>query len=172
MNIFWPIRKHERVLNAHLGDRAHTASFGTLLLIACAALPVTSTAAEAPAIAGRWITFDRDTGMQRALIEIVSDGPGATGRIVELYLQDGEPRDPGCERCEGTDRGRPIRGLSILALEADTDGRGFHGTVLDPEEGTTYHCKVTLLPDGMHLRLRGFIGLEIFGRTETWRRAD
>jgi uncharacterized protein (DUF2147 family) len=44
--------------------------------------------------------------------------------------------------------------------------------VLDPEAGRNYRCVVTILPGGTSLRLRGFIGLEIFGRDETWVRAD
>ncbi|HXX86000.1 MAG TPA: DUF2147 domain-containing protein [Casimicrobiaceae bacterium] len=142
------------------------------ILAAIGAFHLATAAADPATIAGRWITFDSDSGQGRAVVEIVREGPRATGRITELFLRQGEDPAPNCERCTGADQGRPIVGLTILVLEAEADGRGFHGTVLDPEEGRTYRCKVTLTPDGRELRLRGFAGFEIFGRTETWLRAD
>jgi uncharacterized protein (DUF2147 family) len=106
------------------------------------------------------------------VIEIVRVDRRATGRVVELFLKPGEGPDPTCENCPGADRGRQIRGLAILAVETDDDGMSYRGTVLDPEEGLTYRCVVTVMPGGMRLRLRGFMGLEIFGRDETWVRTD
>jgi uncharacterized protein (DUF2147 family) len=132
----------------------------------------TLAAAEPARIEGRWIAFDGDTNRKRAVIEIVRADRRATGRIVELLLKPGEDPDPVCESCPGPDHGRRIRGLAILAVETDDDGVSYRGTVLDPEEGTTYRCVVTILSGGMRLRLRGFVGLEIFGRDETWVRAD
>jgi uncharacterized protein (DUF2147 family) len=141
-----------------------------LLAVAIGLLP-TFTAAEPAPIEGRWITFD-DTNQKRAVIEIVREGRLATGRIVELFLKPGEDPDPVCENCPGAFRGRRIRGLVILAVEAEENGMSYRGTVLDPEEGSNYRCVVTLLPDGKRLRLRGFVALEIFGRSEVWVRPD
>jgi uncharacterized protein (DUF2147 family) len=122
-------------------------------------------------IEGRWITSDSTTHERRSMIEIRRDGARAVGRIVELYLRKDEDQDPACNDCPGAARGRKIRGLEILSLEADPGGR-FHGSVLDPEEGRVYRCTVTLEPEGRRLSLRGYVGLPLFGRTETWTRAD
>ena len=120
---------------------------------------------------GRWATFDTD-GRKRAVVEIVDRGEQATGRIVELIPRPGEDGDPVCVDCEGDARGRRIRGLEILKLDREPEGAGWQGTVLDPEEGRLYRCTATLSADGQTLRLRGFIGLQLFGRTETWSRVD
>ena len=142
-----------------------------LLAAAICAVPMFAMAEPAP-IEGRWVTFDNDTKQKRAVIEIVRDGRRATGRIVELFLSPGEDPDPVCDSCQGADHDQRIRGLAVLAVESDGDGPSYRGTVLDPEEGRNYRCVLVLLPGGQQLQLRGFVGLEIFGRNEIWIRAD
>jgi len=139
------------------------ASFAVVVALfsACAA-------AEPASIEGRWVTFDSDTNQKRAVVEIVTVDRRATGRIIELFPKPGEDTDPVCENCPGEARGRRIRGLPILAVETEDGGISYRGTVLDPEEGRSYRCVVTVGPGGTRLRLRGFISLEIFGRDETW----
>lgn len=61
---------------------------------------------------------------------------------------------------------------ALLALQAEVRGRAWRGTVLDPEDGRLYRCVATLLPGGKRLQLRGFVGIELLGRSETWTRAD
>ncbi len=128
--------------------------------------------AELAPIEGRWVTFDNDTKQKRAVVEIVREGRRATGRIVDLFLRPGEDPDPVCDKCRGATHDQHVRGLAILAVEADGDGSSYRGTVLDPEEGLRYRCVLVLLPGGKQLKLRGFAGLEIFGRDEIWTRAD
>jgi uncharacterized protein (DUF2147 family) len=142
-----------------------------LLAAAICAVPMFAAAELAP-IEGRWVTFDSDTKEKRAVVEIVREGRRATGRIVKLFLRPGEDPDPVCDNCQGADRDQRIRGLTVLAVESDGDGASYRGTVLDPEEGRSYRCVVRLLPGGKQLQLRGFVGLEIFGRNEIWIRAD
>ena len=127
--------------------------------------------AAEPGLAGRWATFDTD-GRRRAIVEIVDRGEKATGRIVELFLNPGEGSDPVCADCAGDARGRSIRGLEILELNRENGSARWHGTVLDPEEGGLYRCTAHLSPDGRTLFLRGFIGIEALGRTDSWMRVD
>jgi uncharacterized protein (DUF2147 family) len=52
-------------------------------------------------------------------------------------------------------------------------GKGYGGgDILDPESGKVYSCSFQLEGDGTRLVLRGFIGLSLFGRSQTWRRVD
>jgi uncharacterized protein (DUF2147 family) len=44
------------------------------------------------------------------------------------------------------------------------------GDILDPESGSIYRCKFRLEENGKRLNVRGFIGLSLFGRTQTWLR--
>jgi len=133
-------------------------------------LAVGPAVASGVAIVGRWTTYDEATSQPRAVIEIVGEGSRLRGRIAELFTALDGDADPVCEKCSGKERGHRIRGLSILDVSADAiDGR-FRGTALDPGEGRIYEVVVTPSSDGKQLRLRGFVGLEIFGRTETWTR--
>jgi uncharacterized protein (DUF2147 family) len=45
------------------------------------------------------------------------------------------------------------------------------GEILDPEEGSVYRCKLHPVSDGSKLEVRGFIGISLLGRTQTWERA-
>ena len=63
--------------------------------------------------------------------------------------------------------GHPRCHFNLLrGLRAEDDGR-WHGTVTNPEDGRTYTAEVWVPADGV-LRLRGYVGLELFGSTEHW----
>ncbi len=57
--------------------------------------------------------------------------------------------------------------LSALGASADKDG-----DILDPDNGSIYRCKLRLEDSGRRLKVRGFIGFSVFGRTQTWERAQ
>jgi len=66
-------------------------------------------------------------------------------------------------------RSRPDLGLELLKdFTFDGDNVYEDGTVYDPKNGKTYSCKLTL--EGNTLRLRGYVGISLFGRTELWTR--
>ena len=52
-------------------------------------------------------------------------------------------------------------------LQANEWGNGY---IIDPKNGEIYHCKMTIDPDGNTLQVRGYIGIPLFGRTQTWTR--
>ena len=139
-------------------------SFALLALVAHSAT------AEAPGLAGRWATVDARTQARRAVIEIQPQGTEMVGRIVELFPAAGEDADPVCDACPGSDRGQPVRGLAIVHLAPDADGKAWHGTVLDPEEGSVYRAVARLEAGGDRLVLRGYVLVPFFGRSEAWSR--
>ncbi len=66
-------------------------------------------------------------------------------------------------------RNRPLCGLRIGADFSQSDpqhARG--GRLYDPKSGRTYRGQMTAA--GNLLELRGYVGLPLFGRTETWMR--
>jgi uncharacterized protein (DUF2147 family) len=137
------------------GCRVQTARPAALLL--AAALSWTGGAMAAPAPpTGEWYTPDR-TGVVR----VGPCGDALCGVIVGLtdWPKDGSVlRDV---------HGTPQCHLLLLKdLRLHDDGR-WHGSVTNPEDGRTYDAEVWLGPDGA-MRLRGYIGLEIFGSTQRW----
>ena len=147
---------------------------GALLVVA--ALPVA--AGDPDAILGLWATDPEDEGGQ-AHVEIFVDGDRYSGRIVWLeepvYLpgdEDGEAGTPkvDTENPDPALRSRPILGLDMLeGFVYDGEGTWHRGTVYDPNDGKTYKCKMRL-EDADTLKVRGFIGFSMLGRTEVWTR--
>jgi uncharacterized protein (DUF2147 family) len=69
-------------------------------------------------------------------------------------------------------RKRKRLGLRVLQDFA-SNGNGYwdNGTIYDPETGTTYNCKITMKNKNT-LDIRGFVGVSVFGRTDTWKRVE
>lgn len=133
--------------------------------------------AQAQSPTGRWQTIDDKTGEPRSIVEIYEGDDGQLyGKVVEIVQasDDAKRNDEGqiiCSACEGKKHNQPIEGMVILeGLEKDGD-EWDGGTILDPENGKTYKAKISL--DGEDkLNVRGYIGVALFGRTQTWHRAS
>lgn len=153
------MRAVKRAAAARLRSAAAASVLAALVLAAGSAF-------ADPAPHGRWYA---EGGA--AQVEIDSCGDALCGRIVWLRAPFDE------DGCELTDRfnpeedlrARPLVGLPILTgLEPDGDGRTWHdGRIYDPTSGRTYRCTMKL--DGAdRLRVRGYFGIELLGRTTTW----
>lgn len=115
---------------------------------------------------GEWWTADRS-----ARVRITCRDDGCGGRL--SWLRDeadgGVSRDD--ENPDPRLRGRRLLGLEVLTgLRRTTDG-DFEGALYDPTDGATYRGRVTVT-GARTLTLRGYVGLPLFGRSETWTRAD
>jgi len=141
------------------------------MLVLIAALFVVGPFQDADAILGVWTTEGGDK------IEIYSCEEGYCAEIIEIVdplYPEGDPMagKPKVDR-ENPDeslRDRPIIGLELMkGFTAKGNGRWTGGTIYDPENGKTYKCKITL--DGENrLKVRGYIGVSIIGRTTVWTR--
>ena len=65
---------------------------------------------------------------------------------------------------------REVLGIELLSGFSYEDGVYTDGTIYDPETGNTYKCKLTI--EGNKLKLRGYIGISLFGRTEFFERIN
>ena len=136
--------------------------FIALLLLA---LPLAAFAQSSPE--GRWKTIDDETGKVKSIVEISKAANGTLqGKVVEVLSSDRGP-NPTCDKCKGANKGKPIKGMTILwGLEADGDGEWSGGTVLDPAKGKTYKSKLELLDGGRKLGMSGCIAF--FCRQQEW----
>jgi uncharacterized protein (DUF2147 family) len=65
-------------------------------------------------------------------------------------------------------RNQNIVGLQILnGFEFNGSDSWNNGTIYDPKTGKTYSCTITL-KDSKTIKVRGYIGISLLGRTEMW----
>ena len=119
---------------------------------------------------GRWKTIDDVTGKVKSVVAIWEENGKLYGRVQKLLDPDPKDPNPTCEDCEGELKGKPVIGLRIL-WDLQKDGDGWSGgTILDPSNGKTYKCLVSVEDGGTKLKVRGFIGISVLGRTQYWHR--
>ncbi len=146
------------------------------ILIGC--LLLTTLAAAAPARAedttpvGKWKTIDDKTGKPKSIVAIWEEGGKLYGKVDKLL--DPKPDDPNpvCKKCDGELKDKPILGMRILWDLAKSGDTWSGGRIMDPDNGKTYRCNVTLSDGGKKLLVRGFIGMALLGRTQTWLREE
>jgi uncharacterized protein (DUF2147 family) len=119
---------------------------------------------------GRWKTVDDVTGKPKSVVTIWEEHGKLYGRVQKLVDPDPKNPNPTCEDCTGETKGKPVVGLKIL-WDLQKDGDGWSGgTILDPSNGKTYKCLLSLEDGGTRLKVRGFIGVSVLGRTQYWLR--
>jgi uncharacterized protein (DUF2147 family) len=119
---------------------------------------------------GRWKTVDDATGKVNSLVVIWEEDGKLYGKIEKLVDPDPQDPDPRCDRCEGELKNKPLLGLRIL-WNLRRDGEEWSdGKILDPDNGKVYKCNIALEDDGKKLKVRGFIGFSLLGRTQHWLR--
>jgi uncharacterized protein (DUF2147 family) len=138
----------------------------SLLLLASFAGPA-AFAQDTPA--GLWRTIDDKTGKERSVIRITESGGVYQGSIEQLLNRQPDDDPQGlCRKCEGERKDQPIVGMTVLWGLKQTGGEYTGGDILDPKNGKTYRAKMKLIEGGKKLEVRGFIGVSLFGRSQTW----
>lgn len=119
-------------------------------------------------ITGLWKSIDDRTNELKSVVEIVEKGGVISGKVVQIFPKPGEEPNPLCQKCPKDDSRyrKPILGMEIIQSLQKSGNEYIGGTVLDPEEGKVYRCKIWL--EGNTLKLRGYVGP--FFRTQTWQR--
>jgi uncharacterized protein (DUF2147 family) len=140
-----------------------------LAIIALIILPalMPAQASEGDKIIGLWLT-----GSGKAHIQVTRYGEKYGGKIVWIREPNdalGHPKRDSLNP-DPAKRNNPRMGLNILlGFKYAGDKKYEDGTIYDPENGKTYKC-VMELADENALKVRGYIGISLIGRTDTWTR--
>jgi len=139
---------------------------------------VSALATDGNAIVGVWAT-DPEGGGGPAHVEIYANGDQFDGKIIwleePLYTAEDAGETAGVPKEDHNNpdpalRSRPIVGLIIMeGFIFDGKDTWQKGTIYGPDNGKTYKCKVRIGDNG-ELKVRGFIGFSMLGRTEVWTR--
>ncbi|WP_234734349.1 DUF2147 domain-containing protein [Tellurirhabdus bombi] len=118
------------------------------------------------AVVGTWLN-----GTKRGHIQIYKQGNKYFGKLI--WLKD--PNDPATNKPK-TDTKNPnpaLRNRALMGLDVmkgfiyDGDNVWDEGKIYNPEDGKEYSCKMTL-KNANTLDVRGFIGISLLGKTQTW----
>ena len=128
-----------------------------------------SSTMNAQTIFGNWLSKNKDTGAIDSVIKVYKKDGKVVAKIIEI--KDTSRQDAVCELCEGRNKNKPILGLIILTGIEKQDDEWSGGTILDPRNGKVYQCYIKLVKPNK-LKLRGYIGISLFGKTAYWERAE
>jgi len=135
------------------------------LMLLFVAISFSAVAQNKDAIVGKWLNPSGE-----GQIEIYKKGDKFYGKLAWIK----EPNLNGKPKLDVKNpdvalQKRPLLNLEILKNFVYDDGKWTDGTIYDPKSGKTYSCNMTLKNADL-LNIRGYVGISLLGRSETFRR--
>jgi uncharacterized protein (DUF2147 family) len=127
------------------------------------------TSMQSQSVVGKWKTIDDATGEAKSIVEVFSKSGKIYAKVIDIL--DPAIKNSLCQKCSDEDRNKPILGLTIIK-GLSKDGAEYNsGEILDPKNGKLYKCALTLESKDK-LKVRGYIGFSLIGRTQYWHRVN
>lgn len=120
---------------------------------------------------GYWKTIDDVTGQPKAIVQLSETNKTLSGHILKIYPRPGHDQNELCAACQGEKHNQRLVGMTMMEgfkSSAENPDEWIDGNILDPKNGKTYHCNIKTIDAGQKLSVRGYIGLPMFGRSQTW----
>jgi uncharacterized protein (DUF2147 family) len=125
-------------------------------------------------ITGTWRYIDDKTGEAKGLVKIEKQSNGTySGTALKATPRPGYTPKEFCTNCPAPYTNKPIIGLQVISgLKTDDHVNFTDGKIIDPVSGKIYRLKGKLSPNGKKLFLRGYLGISVVGRSQTWLRIE
>ena len=133
------------------------------LFLTFAVLFITTTYSQS--VIGKWKTIDDETGQAKSIVEIYEANGKIYGKIIDIF--DVAKKAEVCKECSGSDKNKPILGMIILRGLSKDEDEFNGGKIIDPKNGKTYKCSIAL-ENKDKLKVRGYIGFSLIGRSQYW----
>ncbi|KVE30941.1 DUF2147 domain-containing protein [Burkholderia sp. TSV86] len=145
-----------------------TRSLRSITIAGALALCAGGALAQASNPVGVWQTIDDHSGKPKALVQISEDASGELSGKVIKGLGENDTPDRRCTACTDERKDQLIKGMTIIKAMKKEGDHWDGGNILDPENGKVYKCKMSLEDGGQKLVVRGYIGVSLLGRSQTW----
>lgn len=120
---------------------------------------------------GLWKTIDDDGKTEKSLVRISEAGGLVSGKIEKIF--EVAKQNEVCEKCSDERKNQPVQGMTIIrSAKKGDDGVWTGGDILDPTNGKVYRLNLKPVDGGKRLEVRGYIGMPMLGRTQTWLRVE
>ena len=120
-------------------------------------------------VLGKWKTIDDETGKAKSIVELYKKDGKLYGKVIKILNPD--KQNARCDNCDDDDdrKGKRSLGMEIIRDMEWDDDEWEDGTILDPNKGSVYDCKLWIESDDPDkLYVRGYIAFVY--RTQYWYR--
>jgi hypothetical protein len=155
-----------RMMMRNAGFR-HRLWYATAAAFAALLMSTLSAAAE-PSAAGLWQKLE--DGKPVVWVLVVDHDGIFEGAMARMFPGPGEDPNQICSKCTDDRKNVPLLGISFIRDMKRNGLEYLGGNVLDPRNGEVWKAKMSVSPDGQALTLRGYVGISLFGKNETWYR--
>ena len=122
--------------------------------------------AQEPTAVGLWQKVENNKPVVWVLM--VDRNGVFEGAIAKTFPAPGEAPNLTCAKCVDDRKDAPVQGISFIRGMKHNGLKYEDGTILDPRDGKIYKAKMSVSPDGQALTVRGFWGIALLGKDETW----